>query len=109
MQTADVTCYGCQHITGQDTRGFLTFCEAPVKPGSSYCPDHYGRKYIKLADYQAEPYHVRVDVESVVIDNGARLNRDSGIQRGLQVIESVGPSLVSGTDKLSATMQVMEK
>jgi hypothetical protein len=29
--------------TGAD--GFLVFCGKPVRPGSSYCPEHYRRIY----------------------------------------------------------------
>jgi hypothetical protein len=36
----------CQFHGGRtDAKGFLVFCGRPVRPGTSYCEEHYGRIY----------------------------------------------------------------
>jgi hypothetical protein len=54
----DITRFGCQHITGKDAEGFLTFCEAAVKPGSSYCAEHHVGKRVSKAEYAPERYEI---------------------------------------------------
>lgn len=44
----DLPVRACQWHGGQkDEEGFLVFCGKPVRPDTSYCPEHYRRVYAR--------------------------------------------------------------
>jgi hypothetical protein len=60
-QIVDLPVRGCQFHRGvKDERGFLVFCGQPVKPGSSYCPEHHRKVYQRVAPLRSP--HVATEV-----------------------------------------------